>query len=112
MEINIKIENRIIQFFFVGVSVGENVFVRNAWLNGRWGPEERTPGFQFSPGAPFSLAIRRGSDHFSVWVDGQLTGEFKFRSPIEKIDTVYIQGDVVIKQIVMHDKFIGFFNKN
>ncbi|KAF2904201.1 hypothetical protein ILUMI_01977 [Ignelater luminosus] len=94
------------------VSVGENVFVRNAWLNGRWGPEERTPGFQFSPGAPFSLAIRRGSDHFSVWVDGQLTGEFKFRIPIEKIDTVYIQGDVIIKQIVMHDKFIDFFNKN
>jgi len=95
---------------FSGVA-GENVFVRNAWLDGHWGSEERTRGFQFSPGAPFSLAIRRTFDHFSVWVDGQLSGEFKYRGVVDHINTIYIQGDVVIQHIVMHEAQIDFSKK-
>lgn len=82
--------------------------VRNAWVDGRWGPEERTSVFQFSPGSSFSLAIRRAIDHFSVWVDGQLTGEFKFRAPFDKIDVVYIHGDVVINQIVLNEEYVDY----
>lgn len=89
--------------FLAAASGGESVFVRNAYING-WGPEERAPGFQFSPGAPFSMAIRRGAEHFSVWVDGKLTGEFRFRGDVDKIDTVYIQGDVIIKKVLMSDR--------
>ncbi|XP_971732.1 galectin-8 [Tribolium castaneum] len=75
---------------------GEPLFVRNAWIDGGWGQEERTPGFQFAPGSPFTMAIRRGSDHFSVWIDGKLAGEFKFRGTVDNTDTVHMEGDVVI----------------
>lgn len=85
-----------------GTTLGKRLFVRNAWIDGGWGQEERVPGFQFSPGSPFSIAIRCGDDHFSVWVDGQLVGEFKFRTAIKNIDTLYINGDVTIKSIYMN----------
>lgn len=83
--------------------MGENVFVRNAWLNS-WGAEERAPGFPFAPGAPFTVAVRRAADHFSVWVDGKLAGEFSFRTNVDQIDTVSVHGDVVVKKILMSDR--------
>ncbi|KAK4886927.1 hypothetical protein RN001_003198 [Aquatica leii] len=92
-------------------SSGEDIFIRNARCDGHWGPEERTRNFQFSPGSPFNLAIRRGFDRFSVWIDGQLSGEFKYRGNADNINTVYIQGDVVIKNVAMHEKIIDFLKK-
>lgn len=84
--------------------MGENTFVRNAWLDGNWGQEERCPAFHFMPGSPFVLKIVRGvgADYFSVWVDGQLAGEFKFRGKVNAINTVYIQGDVVLNRILLN----------
>lgn len=90
--------------YFLGTGSTDPVFVRNAWIEGGWGQEERTPGFQFSPGSPFTMAIRRGNDHFSVWIDGKLAGEFKFRAAVDKIDTVHIQGDVLISRIGLSEK--------
>ncbi|XP_063908416.1 galectin-8-like [Zophobas morio] len=84
-----------------GLDSGEPLFVRNAWIDNGWGQEERTPGFQFKPGSPFIMAIRRESDHFSVWIDGKLAGEFKFRGGVDDIDTIYIEGDVVIFDVCM-----------
>ncbi|KAL1509705.1 hypothetical protein ABEB36_004402 [Hypothenemus hampei] len=84
-------------------SYGNHLFVRNSWMNGEWGTEERTAGFQFTPGKWFHLAIRMNADSFGVWIDGILAGEFQFRTPVDTIDTVYIHGDVQVKHILMKD---------
>ncbi|XP_060532035.1 galectin-8-like isoform X2 [Cylas formicarius] len=84
-------------------SYGNHLFVRNSWTNGDWGAEERTPGFQFTPGSPFNVAIRKMDDHFSVWVDGNLAGEFNFRTPVDNIDTVFIHGDVQVFSVYLKD---------
>lgn len=42
-------------------------------------------------------------DHFSVWVDGTLAGEFKFRTPVDTIDTLYIHGDLEVNNIFLKD---------
>ncbi|XP_048521324.1 galectin-8 isoform X3 [Dendroctonus ponderosae] len=84
-------------------SYGNHMFVRNTWMNGSWGEEERTPGFQFTPGKRFHLAIRMNPDNFGVWIDDILAGEFRFRTPTETINTVYIHGDVQIKNIYLKD---------
>ncbi|XP_018574242.1 galectin-4 isoform X2 [Anoplophora glabripennis] len=78
-------------------------FVRNAWLGGKWGKEECSPAFPFGPGETFNVAIRKNDDHFSVWVDGKLAGEFKFRGPVDQIDSLYIHGDVVVKTLYMRE---------
>lgn len=94
-------------------SYGNHLFVRNSWMNGEWGTEERTPGFQFTPGQEFHLAIRKNSNHFSVWVDGTLAGEFQFRTPVDDIDAVYIHGDIHVYSIYMKDHIDDkYFSKN
>lgn len=84
--------------------MGENTFVRNAWLNGSWGQEERCPGFHFNPGSPFLVTIRRGTNSFSVWVNHQLTGEFGYRGDVDNIDSVYIQGDIILQGVLLSDR--------
>ncbi|XP_056642411.1 galectin-8-like [Diorhabda sublineata] len=87
-----------------GYANTKHVFVRNAWLEGSWGPEERVECFLFTPGSSFSLAIRKCDSHFSIYVNGQLAGEFTFRGDVNRINTLYIQGDVTISNVVMRHK--------
>ncbi|XP_066154476.1 galectin-8-like isoform X3 [Euwallacea fornicatus] len=82
---------------------GNHLFVRNSWINGQWDTEERTPGFQFTPGKLFHLAVRMNPDNFGVWIDGTLAGEFRFRTPVDNIDTVYIHGDLHVKSVHLKD---------
>ncbi|CAH1976229.1 unnamed protein product [Acanthoscelides obtectus] len=89
---------------FNTTSVGKYMFVRNAWTNGDWGLEERCPGVHFSPGSEFVVVIRRGNNHFAVWIDGKLAGEFKFRADADKVNALYIQGDVTIKAVCLRTK--------
>lgn len=85
--------------------MGENTFVRNAWLDGKWGQEERCPVFHFCPGSPFVLVIQKCVDQFSVWVNHQLAGEFKFRGNVDNIDTVYIQGDIILDRVLFNPRW-------
>lgn len=80
---------------------GDNIIVRNAWVDGGWGPEERIQNFNFIPGCQFKLTITCDMDGFSVWIDENLTGEFRLRCKSDEINTVYIQGDVHIYHIYM-----------
>ncbi|XP_028128452.1 galectin-8-like isoform X1 [Diabrotica virgifera virgifera] len=90
-----------------------HVFVRNSWLDGDWGPEERVDKCPFTPSSTFSIAIRSYVDHFSIWVNGQLAGEFKYRGDPRKANTLYIQGDVIITGVVMrHNISDKYFTKS
>jgi len=42
-------------------------------------------------------------DSFGVWIDGTLAGEFRFRTPVDNIDTLYIHGDVHIRSLHLKD---------
>lgn len=107
-----QIKNSRSFFSLSDTSQARHVFIRNCWIDGSWGQEERSVGFQFTPGSPFSIAIRKEADVFSIWVDGQLSGEFRYRGDVEKLNAVYIQGDIDVNCIYMKQKiddkyFIG-----
>lgn len=78
--------------------------IKNAWFDGSWGQEERSIGHRFTPGSLFSLAIRHEGDRFSTWIDGTLIGEFRFRKEADKINSLYIQGDIDVHCVYMKDK--------
>ncbi|KAK9745479.1 Galactoside-binding lectin [Popillia japonica] len=77
-------------------TAGFEVFVRNAWVDGDWGPEERAPIFPFLSGADFKIVIRREMDCFTIWVAEQVVAVFKFRGGVDKINYVYIAGDLTV----------------
>ncbi|KAK9870925.1 hypothetical protein WA026_009889 [Henosepilachna vigintioctopunctata] len=81
---------------------GNNMLVRNAFIDNKWGHEERTKGNKFLPATPFSLWIRRGPKRYSIWVNGKLQAEFTYKSDPDQVKSVYIQGDVDIRGIYVN----------
>ncbi|XP_049834573.1 galectin-6-like isoform X1 [Schistocerca gregaria] len=75
--------------------------VRNAWVKGKWGTEEKAHCSHFRPGRPFCLKIVCTEDQYSVYVDGSLMDSFKYRCSPQIVDTLYIHGDIVLKDIVV-----------
>ncbi|XP_045480837.1 galectin-8-like isoform X2 [Harmonia axyridis] len=81
---------------------GNNILVRNAFIDNKWGMEERAGGFKFLPFTPFSLWIRRSSRKFSIWVNEKLQAEFACRGETEGVKAVHIEGDVIISGIYVN----------
>ncbi|XP_053461391.1 galectin-4 isoform X1 [Nycticebus coucang] len=81
--------------------MGEGAVVRNSFLNGSWGSEERKiPINPFGPGQFFDLSIRCGVDRFKVYANGQHLFDFSHRlSAFQRVDMVEIQGDVTLSYV-------------
>ncbi|KAL3266356.1 hypothetical protein HHI36_010534 [Cryptolaemus montrouzieri] len=81
---------------------GNNMLVRNAFIDNKWGMEERIGGSKFLPATPFSLWIRRSTKKYSIWVNEKLQVEFAFRCDPELVKAVHILGDVDINGIYVN----------
>ncbi|XP_017529395.2 galectin-4 [Manis javanica] len=79
----------------------EGVLVRNSYLNGSWGSEERKISHNpFGPGQFFDLSIRCGIDRFKVFANGQHLFDFSYRlSAFQKVDMLEIHGDVTLSYV-------------
>ncbi|XP_059474179.1 galectin-9C-like isoform X2 [Neocloeon triangulifer] len=76
-----------------------HIIVRNALLKGCWGNEERSGGCPLKPGQPFHLVIRCESKQFNIAINGIAFATFKYRHPIEDVDTILVEGDVKVSDI-------------
>ncbi|KNC23115.1 hypothetical protein FF38_07169 [Lucilia cuprina] len=83
--------------------IGQTTVIRNSWVDGSWGTEERSDmETTFRPGKTFSLSIVHGSNNsFEIYVNHELLTEYKFRCRPDKIDTIYIQGDIKLFDVVL-----------
>nr|XP_033811598.1 galectin-4-like isoform X2 [Geotrypetes seraphini] len=79
----------------------KNVVARNAFLNGVWGAEESEVALNpFKKDEHFDMSIRSGDQRFKVYVNGHHIFSFELRSRnLQQIDTLEIQGDVVIAYV-------------
>lgn len=85
-----------------GGGIGKHVVCRNSWKNGKWGDEERSHlDTNFCPGKSFSMAIVCYDKLYEVHVNGKLITEFRHRVPPETVDTVYVQGDIKLWDVVL-----------
>uniref|UniRef100_A0A8C3NE60 Galectin n=1 Tax=Geospiza parvula TaxID=87175 RepID=A0A8C3NE60_GEOPR len=76
--------------------------VRNSFLGGGWGHEERDIGCcsPFQRGRYFDLSIRCGNHRFKVFVEGQPLFDFHHRVPAgPHVDVLEIEGDVVLSYV-------------
>ncbi|XP_023015643.2 galectin-4 [Leptinotarsa decemlineata] len=80
-------------------------FFYNTRSNGVWGRQERANIYRFTPATNFNVVIQRLKDRYSIKVDDQLLGEFKFREKVDKINTLYIQGEIYINSVYMRSIF-------
>ncbi|XP_026571217.1 galectin-4-like [Pseudonaja textilis] len=75
----------------------EGALVRNSFINGAWGSEERNVAFlPFCPGQAFQLEITYLENCYQVLVNGQLKFEYVHRIPPSQVDQLEIDGDVIL----------------
>ncbi|XP_066551633.1 galectin-9 isoform X2 [Amia ocellicauda] len=78
----------------------ENLVVRNSFLNGKWGQEERGGGMPFHRGQPFMITLICEKQRLKVMVNGVLVFHFSHRvQQIQKIDILEVAGDVNLSSV-------------
>ncbi|KAG8143527.1 hypothetical protein E2320_000745, partial [Naja naja] len=71
----------------------ERALVRNSFINGAWGSEERNIAFlPFCPGQAFQLEITYLENCYQMLVNGQLKFEYIHRIPPSQVDQLEIAG--------------------
>ncbi|MEE6490545.1 hypothetical protein FKM82_015900 [Ascaphus truei] len=98
---NFKVQSSNEIAFHFNPRLTEACVVRNSFLGGSWGPEERDmPYNAFIPGQYFDLSIRCGNYRFKVYVNGQNLCDFAHRmQAFQRIDGLEIGGDVVLSYV-------------
>uniref|UniRef100_A0A1A9W0I9 Galectin n=1 Tax=Glossina brevipalpis TaxID=37001 RepID=A0A1A9W0I9_9MUSC len=85
-----------------GGIIGRTTLVRNAWMEGSWGMEDRSDiDTEFRPGKAFSLCIVSTKASFQIYLNHRFLTEFKYRVTPEFVDTVYIQGDIKLWDVML-----------
>lgn len=81
---------------------GKHVICRNSWINGKWDREERSENLtDFMPGKSFHLKIACTDVSYQVYLNGKLIAEFIFRDNPKQVESVYIQGDIKVFDVVL-----------
>lgn len=80
------------------VPPSETLIVTNSWINA-WGTEQRTRCSALRPGNNFVLIIRRQQYHYDISVDGNLVANYPHRITGDIVDSVAIDGDVIINSV-------------
>ena len=99
--INFKAESSGDLALHINPRMNEGAVVRNSYLNGSWGSEERSVSHNpFGPGQFFDLSIRCGNDRFKVYANGQHLFDYSHRlSAFTRVDVLEIQGDVILSYV-------------
>ncbi|XP_049762873.1 tectonin beta-propeller repeat-containing protein [Schistocerca cancellata] len=81
-----------------------DVVVRNSYLAGSWGEEEREGANPFRQGAEFTITIICCEDEYKVHVNGQHYVTYTHRQKPHFITHLYIHGDVSLTKFVYKSK--------
>ncbi|XP_068934697.1 galectin-4 isoform X2 [Petaurus breviceps papuanus] len=101
ISINFKVAQSQEVALHINPRMPEGAVVRNSFMGGKWGQEERSISFNpFTRGQYFDLSIRCGHDRFKVFANGQHIFDFAHRlSAFNRVDTVEIKGDVSLSYV-------------
>ncbi len=99
--INLKVASSGALALHINPRISEGAVVRNSFMGGKWGSEERNMTFNpFIRGHFFDLSIRCGQDRFKVFANGEHVFDFGHRlTAFHQVDTVEIQGDLTLSYV-------------
>lgn len=87
--------------FHTSIRLDEKCMVRNAFINHRWGPEERYGQFRISYNDPFEIIFLAEFEHYKIAVNGTHIGVFRHRLPLHLVNFIQVTGNVHIDHIVL-----------
>lgn len=68
--------------------------IRNSQIGGKWGEEVKSGAFPFKAERIFDITIVMDESAFDIYIDGSKFDRFAHRLPVEKINSVEINGDI------------------
>lgn len=78
----------------------KNLLVLNSWINEAWGTEKTlTSGSLPMPGNDFVITINCKEDHFKVHTHEYMALDFPYRSPLQDVKFIHIQGDIFVHSV-------------
>ncbi|XP_063794662.1 uncharacterized protein LOC134949898 [Pseudophryne corroboree] len=81
---------------------GKNKVVFNTFQSGSWGSEEKKKdGFPFHKGGHFELVFLVNLSGFQVNVNGSPFYEYRHRIPIQRVDSLIVDGDVSLRSVTI-----------
>ncbi|NP_001079041.1 galectin 4 [Xenopus laevis] len=81
---------------------GKDKVVFNSFIGGSWGSEEKKKdSFPFHKGKSFELTFMINSSSFEITVNGSSFYKFKHRIPLERVDSLQINGDVTVQSLTI-----------
>uniref|UniRef100_A0A1W7RAH5 Galectin n=1 Tax=Hadrurus spadix TaxID=141984 RepID=A0A1W7RAH5_9SCOR len=78
---------------------GANEVVRNSYISGSWGDEEKDGDFPFSPGEEFTICIEALVQGFKVRVRGSEFTMYNHRLPMQRICNLVLGGDAKLGDV-------------
>ncbi|XP_040298790.1 galectin-4-like [Bufo bufo] len=89
-----------IAFHFNPRFQGKDKVVFNSFDSGSWrGEEKKKDGFPFHKGGYFELVFFINPGSYQVNVNGSYFYEFSHRIPLERVESVHVDGDVIIQSL-------------
>ncbi|KAF5896901.1 uncharacterized protein DAT39_013384, partial [Clarias magur] len=82
--------------FHFNPRIGQSVYM-NVFRNGQWQKEELGQNKPFVGGASFNLLFIINRDFYEVHVNGEHIYRFNHRIPVDRVNTLGISGDVLIR---------------
>ena len=78
----------------------KNLLVLNSWINDVWGIEKTlTSGSLPTPGNDFVITIMCKEDLFTVHTHEDMALDFPYRSSLQDVKFVLIQGDIFVYSV-------------
>ncbi|CAL1294161.1 unnamed protein product, partial [Larinioides sclopetarius] len=87
----------------ISVRFDQHCVVRNSYEMGCWNVEEKNGSFPFSTGREFTLMIMAEMGFYRIAVNGQHCWEFNHRLPMERVNSISVDGSVQIHRIEFID---------
>ncbi|KPM09584.1 galectin-like protein 5 [Sarcoptes scabiei] len=85
----------------LSIRANQRKIIRNALINDEWGPEETflNEPFGLYPGTIFNITVATYEEKAVIHINGRHAFDFLYRTALDEIDSIEINGSVVINTI-------------
>lgn len=92
------------------IDFGLKKFIRNSFVDGKWGVKDTTGPFPFTDGDLFSFSLYVTETGFSITADGESVWTYAHRAPLDSVKHFVTKGSVDLEDVTVFRKSFSFIS--